>query len=252
MYASCVCVFCVWVIVFSFYSFFLLYFDLPSWWINALIDDLDVNIENILLKFADETKLFVSITSSGDQLSMQNDLSNSLSWSVDWQMLFNIDKCKVMHFGCKNTLFSYQLEVKCLEKVSEEKDLGAVVYWQRCLKVSKHCSQAYVKANKLLGVINRTIVYKSTDLLLQFYKSIVCLHLEYCTSAWSPHYNKDKQLLEKIQRRFTRMLPGMKELPYTQHSWKLGLWSHEARRYRSGPKFTDDLRTTLRQFSDLR
>jgi len=62
---------------------------------------------------------------------------------------------------------------------------------------------------------------------------IVRPHLEYCTSAWSPHYNKDKQLLERIQHRFTRMLPGMKELPYSQRLRKVGLWSVEARRYRS-------------------
>ena len=36
--------------------------------------------------------------------------------------------------------------------------------------------------------------------------------------------NKDKQLLERIQHRFTRMLPGMKELPYTQRLRKLGLF----------------------------
>ena len=56
-------------------------------------------------------------------------------------MLFNIDKCKVMHFGRKNTLFSYQLENKCLEKVSEEKDLGIII--SNDLKVSKQCTQAY-------------------------------------------------------------------------------------------------------------
>ena len=39
-------------------------------------------------------------------------------WSVKWQMLFNIEKCKVMHFGRKNTLFNYQLEGRYLEKVS--------------------------------------------------------------------------------------------------------------------------------------
>jgi len=37
---------------------------------------------------------------------------------------------------------------------------------------------------------------------------------EGCISAWSPHYNKDKQLLERIQHRFTRILLGMKELSY--------------------------------------
>jgi len=136
-----------------------------------------------------------------------------------------------MHFGRKNTLFSYQLEGKCLEKVSEEKDLGIII--SNDLKVSKQCTQAYAKANKMLGVIKRTIVYKSTDILLQLYKSLVRPHLEYSISAWSPHYNKDKQLLERIQHRFSRMLPGMKELSYSQRLRKLGLWSLEARRYRS-------------------
>ena len=71
----------------------------------------------------------------------------------------------------------------------------------------------------------RTIVHKTTDILLQLYKSLVRPHLEYCISAWSPHYNKDKQLLERIQHRFTHMLPGMKELSYNQRLRKLGLWS---------------------------
>ena len=42
-------------------------------------------------------------------------------------MLFNIEKCNVMHFWRKNTLFNYQLEGKYLETVSEEKDLGIIV-----------------------------------------------------------------------------------------------------------------------------
>ena len=67
------------------------------------INDLDFNIQNCFLKFVDDTKLFGSVTSTGDQLLMQNDLSKLWSWSVDWQMLFNIDKCKVIHFGHKNT-----------------------------------------------------------------------------------------------------------------------------------------------------
>jgi len=99
-----------------------------------------------------------------------NNLSKLWSWSVDWQM-FNIDKCKVINFGHKNTVFSYQLESKCLEKVSEEKDLGTVI--SNNLKVFKQCTQAYAKANKMLGVINRTIGHKTTDILLQLYKSLV-------------------------------------------------------------------------------
>jgi len=112
---------------------------------------------------------------------MQKDLSKLWSWSVNWQMLFNIDKCKVMHFRRKNTLLSYQLEGKGFEKVSEEKFLGIVI--SNDLKVSRQCTQVYAKANKMLGVINRTIMYKSTDILLQLFKSLVHPHLEYCISA---------------------------------------------------------------------
>ena len=63
-------------------------------------------------------------------------------------------------------------------------------------------------------MISRTIKYKSKSVLLSLYKSLVRPYLEYCTPVWSPHYVKDKHMLEKVQHRFTRMVPGMKELPY--------------------------------------
>ena len=84
------------------------------------------------------------------------------------------------------------------------------------LKSSQQCLQAYNKANKVLGVINRSIVHKKKDILVKLYKSLVRPQLEYCTAAWSPHYSKDKDLLERIQHRFTRMVPGLKNLPYEE------------------------------------
>ena len=65
---------------------------------------------------------------------------------------------------------------------------------------------AYNKAAIILGMINGTITYKERGILVNLYKTIVRPHLEYCMSAWSPHYAKDKELLEKVQRRFTCLL----------------------------------------------
>ena len=39
--------------------------------------------------------------------------------------------------------------------------------------------------------------------MVRLYKTLVRPHLEYCVSAWSPHYIKDKELLERVQNRFT-------------------------------------------------
>jgi len=55
-------------------------------------------------------------------------------------------------------------------------------------------------------------------------------HLEYCISAWSPHYVKDKELLEKVQHRFTRMFPDFRNLPYLQRLEEMKLWSLEETR----------------------
>ena len=105
-------------------------------------------------------------------------------------MRFNVDKCKVMHFGRNNQQFDYKLDRKTLQTVQEEKDLGIII--SQDLKPSPVLS-SILKANRMLGVINRCIVYKTKDILLCLYKSLVRPHLEYCTVAWSPHYVKDKK-----------------------------------------------------------
>ena len=53
------------------------------------------------------------------------------------------------------------------------------------------------------------------------------------TTKFSPHYQKDKELLEKVQHRFTRMIEGFSLVPYEERLWKLGLWTLEERRNRS-------------------
>jgi len=82
-------------------------------------------------------------------------------------------------------------------------------------------------------MIKRTISYKNKDIMLNLYKTLVGLHLEFCTPVWSPHYKKDKILLERIRRRFTRMIPELKNMDYESRLNRLGLWSLEERRNRA-------------------
>ena len=57
-------------------------------------------------------------------------------------------------------------------------------------------------------------------------------HLELCISVWPPHYQKDKELLETVQHRFTRMVEGFSSLSYAERLQRLGLWTLEERRNR--------------------
>ena len=121
------------------------------------INDIDDKVTSMLLKFADDTKLFKAVATMDDVNKLRLDLTNLHTWSEDWLMLFNADKYKVMHFGSKNLNENYSMGGCVLEVVNVESDLGVIV--QNDLKVSQQCSKGVKTANKILGMINRTISY---------------------------------------------------------------------------------------------
>ena len=92
----------------------------------------------------------------------------------------------------------------------QEKDLGVTM--NANLKVSEQCRIAASKGNQVLGMIRRNITYKEKSLIIRLYKAIVRPHLEYCIQAWSPYLRKDIYMLEKIQRRATKLIPGLRDL----------------------------------------
>ena len=57
------------------------------------------------------------------------------------------------------------------------------------------------------------------EIMVRLYKTLVRPHLEYCVSAWSPHYIKDKELLERVQHRFTRMIKEVRGRGSGRGSW---------------------------------
>ena len=72
------------------------------------------------------------------------------------------------------------------------------------------------KAFSMLGFIGQNIEYRSWDVLLKLDKTLVRPYLEYCVQFWSPYYRKDIIKLERVQKRFTRMLPGLDGLSYKE------------------------------------
>ena len=194
------------------------------------INDLQEWVTGNILKFADDTKLFRKNMEIGDKQKLQDDIDKLVRWSEKWQMLFNVGKCKCLYTGPGNTGMNYEMGGTILSKTAKEKDLG--VSTNANMKVSEQCRIAASKGNQVLGMIRRNITYKENSLILPLYNAIVRPHLEYCIQAWSPYLRKDIDTLEKIQRRATKLIPGLRDMTYEKRLKECGLTTLETRRLR--------------------
>ena len=70
------------------------------------INDLETNVINNLLKFADDTKLWGRAETMQERISLQKDLDVLGEWAITNQMPFNVSKCKVLHIGKKTSSLS--------------------------------------------------------------------------------------------------------------------------------------------------
>ena len=93
-----------------------------------------------------------------DAIQLQKSLDNLYEWSCEWQMLFNFDKCHVLHFGSTNPRNTYTINGHELLHVEEEKDLGVLI--NSSATPSRQVHAAAMKGNQVLGQLLRTFTYR--------------------------------------------------------------------------------------------
>jgi len=84
----------------------------------------------------------------------------------------------------------------------------------------EHIHAKINKAYMMLGIIKRNFSYLTIATLIFLYNSMVRSHLDYCSPVWAPYRKEDIQALEKVQKRATKIIPALKNLP-TVKNWKL-------------------------------
>jgi hypothetical protein len=112
----------------------------------------------------------------------------------------------------------------------EEKDLG--IWMDNKIKASCHVLKAVKKANQLLGLIRRSFTHMDGALMRILFTSVVRPHLEYGNVVWHPFLQKDIDLIESVQHRATRMVPGFAKLEYAERLQRMNLPTLAYRRNR--------------------
>jgi hypothetical protein len=122
----------------------------------VFLNDIDLVVSSKILKFADDASVF-EIEGQGKYLTAAK-RSRCLV-----PMVFNVEKCSVMHFGFQNTRHIYQMNGEPISPATQMRDLGIIV--DETLKPSKQCVAAVKKANRAIGMIRRTIENKSRGIM---------------------------------------------------------------------------------------
>ena len=100
------------------------------------------------------------------------------------------------------------------------------------LKFHHQTSSAVKKANQILGLIKKTFAAKNEENVTLLYKTFVRPILEYGNVRWGPLYKGDQKLVETVQRRATKLIPGISTFTYEARLRRLNLPSLHHRRRR--------------------
>ena len=148
--------------------------------------------------FADDLKLYRSITQPLDTTLLQHDVNTLFHWTQTWLLNLSIPKCYVMSVGnINNTNPNYIVDNVPLAASTCVRDLG--VWIDDKLKFHEHTSVTIAKANRILALMKRSFNI-NMNIFLRLYTTLVRPILEYANIAWGPTFITDQKSLEKVQQ----------------------------------------------------
>ena len=179
-----------------------------------------------MIMFADDTKVWCRLKTYTDSITLQEDLDSLQLWSDTWQLKFNTEKCEVMHIGhsCETKYFMNDgTNRRQLESVQQERDLGVVITSD--LKSSSQCIKSAATTRRVIGMVRRNFRHLDVPDFRLIYKTYIRPHLEFCVQACSPHFSKDIDVLERVQKAATNLVPKLRKYSYPERQKQIGITS---------------------------
>ncbi len=181
--------------------------------------------------YADDAKIYGLANTPQQAEIIADSMQNVKLWASRWQLNLAVQKCGVLHVGNGNGKFNYVLDGDQLSKFDSIDDLGVTI--DGSLKPSRHVERIVSLANRRIGLLFHGFRSRDPKFLTQLFKIYIRPILEYCSSVWSPWLVRDRQAIEKVQRRFTRRLGFGDGVSYQERLARLDLEPLSVRRLKT-------------------
>jgi hypothetical protein len=178
--------------------------------------------------FADDYKLLNDVSTQSNSNLMQSALDELSVWSVANRMPLSLEKCATLHYGSNNPNRQYTVSQQAIRSVTSCIDLG--VCRSNSFSYNDHIRSAALKAARLAGMTIKAFRSRQPSFLKKIFMAYIRPLLEYATPVWSPASTAMQQLLENVQRRYTKGIRGFSDIPYERHLQLLKLQSLKQRR----------------------
>ena len=156
--------------------------------------------------YADDVLLYTTIRTVDDCHKLQADLYSLEQWTKKWNMLFNPAKCEFLKVSnkCNPILMHYYIQGQEIKHSTSAQYLGIKI--EEHLTWNDHVKTVTIKANKVKGFLQRKLKHCPTSIKARFYSSMIRPILEYASAIWSPHTQRNVDLVEAVQRRSVRFI----------------------------------------------
>ena len=187
--------------------------------------------------FADDVKLYLAHESDqlASQASLQNDIDTLVETSASWGLHMNASKCVCIRFSSVSSnsvgQSPYNIGGNSINFVDSHSDLGVVI--DKSQKYHNHIRKLARVCNGITTNMLASTLCREPEFLMNVYLSHVRPKLDYCSCLWNQGYVGDTRMLERVQRRWTREVRGLEDLPYSQRLKQLDLFSFQGRMLRS-------------------
>ena len=188
------------------------------------INDISQGVTSNMSIYADDSKCFDAVSKN----TVQESLKKLDEWSKLSAMDFNVAKSCVIHMGKRNPRIQYTVGGEVIREAASERDLGVQVHED--LVFHEQCQIVVNKCRKLTGQIKRAFTNREPELMINIFKTYLLPILDFAVCAWSPWHRKDIDLIESVQRRYTKLIKGFGHLQYEQRLKCLGMPTLEKRR----------------------